>query len=322
MGTLSRILQRISRLSGGRVLFIWSLLLLLPFIGTRRLWLPDEGRYAEVAREMIVSGDWLTPQLDFSPHFTKPPLTYWLTAAAMSVMGKNEFAARFFTALALAGTAVLVSLLAAELGRRRAAFLAGLIFLTSLVPFIAGNVLTTDMQLTFLSTAAVWLFWRRHSRYPEGRFSLVGAYAALGLAFMTKGPVGVLVPLLAFAGLSAYRRDLSVFRRIASLTGLAIFACIAFPWYLAVAAVHPGLMSYFLGNEIAGRVLTTVHHRNNTFLIYPLVLTMGMIPWTLFQLRAIRNTFSWTAVRKRLLAPGDMLLGSWVLLPLIFFCLV
>jgi 4-amino-4-deoxy-L-arabinose transferase-like glycosyltransferase len=322
MGIPARIARRIERMTSAKALFVWGLILVMPFLGVRRLWLPDEGRYAECAREMMTSGDWLTPTLDSIPHLSKPPLTYWLSAAAMSVMGKNEFAARFFTGLALAGTAALVVLLAASMGRRRSAFLAGLVFLTSLLPFLAGNVLTTDMELTFWETLAVFLFWRRLELHPGGRGSLIGAYAALGLAFMTKGPVGVLVPLLAFAGACAYLRDAGMLRKIASLPGIAVFVCIATPWYLAVAAIHPGLMSYFLGNEVAERMFTTAHHRNNTFLIYPLVLTLGMAPWTYYQLRAILVRYRWSAVKRRLLAPGDVFLGAWVLLPLIFFCLV
>ncbi|MFA6473067.1 MAG: hypothetical protein WCU00_13630, partial [Candidatus Latescibacterota bacterium] len=78
------------RIPPGLLLFLWGLVILLPFLGLRPLWLPDEGRYAEVAREMIVSGDWLSPQLNFAPHFTKPPLTYWFTAFSMKIFGQNE----------------------------------------------------------------------------------------------------------------------------------------------------------------------------------------------------------------------------------------
>ncbi|MCE5251374.1 glycosyltransferase family 39 protein [bacterium] len=309
-------------LSSGAVLFIWGIVLLLPFLGLRHLWLPDEGRYAEVAREMVVSGDWLTPRLDFIPHFTKPPLTYWFIAAALKVLGTNEFAARLFNALALIGTVLVTASLTRELGNRTASFRAGFILLTSLFPFVAGNVLTTDIQLTFWQTTAVWLFWKGYNGWPEGKLSVFGAYAALGMAFMTKGPVGVLVPVMAFAGYCLYQRNTTFVKRVFSWTGILLFCCIAFPWYIVVALKNPGLMNYFLGNEIAGRVLTTVHHRNNTFLIYPLVLTAGMLPWTWYQMKALVHTFTFSKIRRKSLSPAEVFCASWIIIPLLFFSLV
>ncbi|MFA6472376.1 MAG: phospholipid carrier-dependent glycosyltransferase, partial [Candidatus Latescibacterota bacterium] len=212
--------------------------------------------------------------------------------------------------------------LARELGRQRSAFLAGVVFLTSLLPFIAGNIITTDIQLTFWETLALLLFWRRFNRSPGGRGALLGGYAALGLAFMTKGPVGILIPFLAVAGYSLYLRDGTFFRRMYSLSGIALFCLIAFPWYITVSAIHPGLMNYFLGNEVAGRMLTTVHHRNNTFLIYPLTLILGILPWTGYLFQSLRRSFPWKAVRNRNIPPVEVFLASWILLPLFFFCLV
>jgi len=303
-------------------LSVLGLVLMLPTLGLRPLCLPDEGRYAEVAREMIVTGDWITPHLNFSPHFTKPPLTYWLTAISLMVFGKNAFAARLTSALSLIGTAIITYLLAMELGRRRSAFIAGLILLTSIMPFAAGNLITTDMLLTFWETLAIFMLWRWYNTRPKAKAYLYGAYAALGLAFLTKGPVGVLVPLMAFSGYCVYVKDWSILKQGFTRWSILIFSIIAFPWFITIILIHKGLLAYLLGNEVVGRAFTSIHHRNNTFLIYPVVLTLGFLPWVVFLPSALKRAFTVHKIRERKVNPEDAFLLSWILLPLVFFSIV
>ncbi len=304
-------------------ILILGLVLMLPTLGIRPLWLPDEGRYAEVAREMIVTGDWITPHLNFSPHFTKPPLTYWLTAISLMAFGKNAFAARLISALSLIGTAIVTYLLAIELGRKRSALVAGIILLTSLMPFFAGNLITTDMLLTFWETLGIYLMWRWYNQGVDaGKIYLYGSYAALGLAFLTKGPVGVLVPLMAFAGYCIYVKDWSILKRSLTRWSILVFSLIAFPWFIAIVTIHKGLLGYLLGNEVVGRAFTNIHHRNNTFLIYPVVLTLGFLPWAVFLPSALKRAFPLARLKDRTIRPDNAFLMSWILLPLVFFCIV
>ena len=124
------------------------------------MWGPDEGRYSNIALEMVHSGDWLTPKRHPEhTHFAKPPLTYWAIAASVSVFGEHEAALRLPNALSLVATVCLLILL----GRRlvpTAPWLPGLIFATSLVPFAAGNLINTDYLLTAFETLAVYGFVR------------------------------------------------------------------------------------------------------------------------------------------------------------------
>ncbi|WP_246169804.1 ArnT family glycosyltransferase [Thermosulfuriphilus ammonigenes] len=139
------------------LLLAFLLVLALVFQGSRGLYDRDETRYAEVAREMLVSGEYLIPQRDFRPHLTKPPLTYWALAASMKILGQNEWAVRLPNALAFALTAFVVGLIGEALWGRRGLW-AGVIYATSLFPFAAANIVTTDTLLVLWETAAAWAF--------------------------------------------------------------------------------------------------------------------------------------------------------------------
>ena len=144
----------------------WSLvgglviLLAFGFLGSRGLWEPDEGRYVEVAREMVVAGDYVTPTLNRVPHFTKPPLTYWMIAAGLRLVGTTEWGARVGHGVAFAATALLVALLGERLAASPRGRWAGVVYATMLLPFLAGSVITPDTLLTLCQTFALFCFWR------------------------------------------------------------------------------------------------------------------------------------------------------------------
>ncbi len=303
-------------------LLVWSALLALPFLGLRPLWLPDDGRYAEVAREMVTTGDWITPQLNSIPHYTKPPISYWVSAVGILLFGRNEFAVRLAVALPFIGCVLLTYLLVAEFRDKKTGFVAGLIFMTSPIPFIAANIITPDMMLTFFEMGAIYFIWRWHRREQRSVLSIVAAYAFLGLTFMTKGPVGLLIPFLAFLGYAAYTGEWRILRAFTSTRGWLVFLLIGFPWYIVLVVRHPELVDYFLGRELADRMFTTVHHRNNSFLIYPAVLLGGLLPWTISFVKGWRNAYPLKKLRERKIEPYHAFMLSWILLPLIFFSLV
>ncbi|MDB6168210.1 MAG: glycosyl transferase family 39, partial [Verrucomicrobia bacterium] len=132
-----------------------AVVVLFTLLGSRGLNEPDEGRYAEIGREMAVSGDWLVPHLNGFEHFQKPPLLYWLTALSMRLLGPNEWAARLPPAFAALGTVLLTAWIGTTLFGRREGYLAGLILLSSGGFFILARLLTPDMLMTFWITAAL-----------------------------------------------------------------------------------------------------------------------------------------------------------------------
>lgn len=304
-----------------------TLLLALSFQGSRGLWGPDEGRYSNIALQMVDSGDWLTPRRHPDhEHWAKPPLTYWAIAASVEVFGRNEAALRLPNALSLVATAFLLIMLGLRLVPS-APWLPALIYTTSLVPFGAANWINTDYLLTAFETLAMLGYvhlWQAADGRSAGRGRAL-LWAGLALAFMTKGPPGLLplLPLLAF--------HLSLPRprpRLLGWRSLLLFVAIALPWFVAVVLKHPGLLGYFLGYEVYDRVFTDVHDRNSGWAgplkVYGPVLLIGLLPWSVVLFRRLpvfwrqrANLRGWWQSR----AAADRLLMLWFLLPFIVFCL-
>ncbi len=180
-------------------LWLVALLCLMAFAfqGTRGIWEPDEGRYSSAGINMHESGDWLIPTIDGEhPHLTKPPMTYWALAASFAALGHNEWAARLPSALAYIGTGLFVFGLGRRLCPRRP-WLPALVWGLSFAPAIASNIVSTDPLLVLFETAAMYAFVEAWSREgADARRWFVLMWLAWGLAFMTKGPPGLL-PLFA-----------------------------------------------------------------------------------------------------------------------------
>ena len=292
--------------------------------GTRPLFDPDEGRYTAVALQMLDSGDWLTPRLHHEvPHFSKPPLTYWALASSMALFGRNEWAVRLPNSLAYFATVLLVFALARRLNPDRAE-LAALVQATLLASFAAANVVTTDTLLALFETLGVAGFvLLRWGGLPEERARWV-LWGGFGLAFLTKGPPGLL-PLLAILVFTSWidgRRGLA---RLVSLRAIALFLALAFGWYGWQVWQRPDLLGYLLGAEVVGRVASDEFDRNATlegmFETYLPVLILGPLPWWPLALRwrsrAERTAAGrWAALRAE---PERLFLWLWLLLPLAVF---
>jgi len=308
----------------------WPVLLMVlafAFIGTRAISDPDEGRYTNVALNMLDSGDWMHPQRQHEVgHWTKPPLTYWAIAASVGALGTSAWAARLPAALSYLASIWLVTVAARWLlpGAGR---LPGLVYATALLPLAASQIITTDYLLSAFTTAAMAAFVQARFGVPAAaRRWLVVAWACLGLAFLTKGPPGLL-PLLvmtAFDRLCGRPRQTALFR----WTGLLAFAAIGLPWYLASVSHHQGLLGYLLGSEVLERVATDRFNRNGQWYgwltVYGPVLLAGSLPWTLDWLgwwRALPASLRrWRDRSAREREAPRVLLALWLLLPLLVFC--
>jgi 4-amino-4-deoxy-L-arabinose transferase len=312
------------------LLFIALVLYAFSFQGTRGIWEPDEGRYTAVALEMGRLGDYVCPHLNHEvEHLTKPPLTYWLLAGSIAVFGTSEWAARLPNALAFLATVLLV----VRLGRRLAPASPGLapwIYSTSLLPFVAANVVTTDTLLTLWETLAVWgfveLWWGVEER--RGPYRLV-TWLGFGLAFLTKGPPGLLplLAIVAFAVLAEGRRGMG---KLLSPAALAVFAFVGLGWYVLLWLREPGVLDDLVRHEVFARIFTAEHDRNAAWygpiVIYGPALLLGTLPWTGSVLAACRD--AWRSVRRAVRERDplgsflpDIFLLLWLLLPLTVFAL-
>jgi hypothetical protein len=311
-------------LPGMRVAAV-ALVLAFAFLGSRGIWDPDEGRYTNVALTMLDTGDWLTPHRNYEVgHWTKPPLTYWAIASSVAAFGKNAWAARLPAALSYLLCVWLTWRIARRL-KPGAEAMAALAFATMLLPFGAANMITTDFVLAAGETLSVWGFVeaRWGARYPKVWGAVM--WFGLALAFMTKGPPGLLplLPILLFDWVMPGQR------RAIQITGLLVFVLFALPWYIAVMLNHPGLFEYFIGDEVVNRVTTNEFGRNGQWygwlaaygpalLVGTLPWTASLWPWTRALPVALRR---WREVSARQNEARELLLTAWILIPLLVLCL-
>ncbi len=254
----------------------------------RRLIKPDEGRYAEIAREMAVTGDFVTPRLNGIKYFEKPPLQYWVTATAFKVFGEDEWTARIWPGI----TGFLSVLLAYATGRRlfgeRAAQLAALVLGGSLFTVLIGHLNTLDMGLSFfLQLAVSGMLIANHrdtlDRYRRSWMMLV--WVALAGAVLSKGLVA---PVLCGATLVVYSlaaRDFSPWRRLEPARGVPLFLAIAAPWFVLVSLANPEFPHFFFIHEHFERFLSDGHRRTQPAWYFLAMTLVGTLPWALMTLQ-------------------------------------
>lgn len=305
-----------------------ALVLAFGFLGSRGIWDPDEGRYTNVAMNMLASGDWLTPMRNHETgHWTKPPLTYWAIASSVGALGATPWAARLPVALSYLACVLLAWLIARRLVPGREAE-AAIVYATMGFTALASNLLTTDYLLAATETAAVWAFVEVRFGKPERPLRwVVLMWFFFGLAFLTKGPPALL-PLLALLVFDRLVPGQAV--RLFRLPALAVFAAVALPWYAAVALRNPGLLEYLLAHEVVNRVATDRFDRNGEWYgwlyVYAPVLLLGTLPWTRALFGAVRAGGAripiWFRDRDaRTRDSGWLLLLVWIVLPLLVFCI-
>jgi 4-amino-4-deoxy-L-arabinose transferase-like glycosyltransferase len=248
-------------------------------LGAYGLWEPDEARYAEIAREMLVLHDLVVPHLNYVPYIEKPPLLYWLTALAMRAFGVNEFAARFVNASAACAGVAAVYLVARREIDSRHAFWSAIILSTSAVYALMAQVLTTDMLLTATITVALFAFFLH---WREGSGWCWVMYVALALAVLTKGPIGLAIPLVAgIVFLTAERDWRGALRRFHVVPGLCLTAATVAPWFVAIAIRQPDFLDFYLVGEHLRRFFQSSYSHGQPIYYYVPVIIAGTLPWSL-----------------------------------------
>jgi 4-amino-4-deoxy-L-arabinose transferase-like glycosyltransferase len=260
-------------------------LLYLPGLGRPALWEPDEGRYAEIAREMVVSGDYVTPRDDFELYFEKPPLVYWTNAASIRIFGVNEFAVRLPAALFSVGQVVLTAALAEAMLGALAGVFAALTLALSPLFFGFARFATLDPALAFFLTAALAAFYvaardDSFAQPPARRLMLISA-AMLALGTLAKGPIALLLGgAIPLAWLATERRLREIAQMPLVVCGL-IYAAIVLPWFILMEARNPGFLRYFFIHEHLERYTTSSEHGWGPWFFVPIVIG-GAWPWIFF----------------------------------------
>lgn len=251
------------------------------FIGVRPLGDPDEGRYAQAAREMEERGEWLVPTLDGRPHLTKPPGTYWATAAGLAVGGRNEWGARLPVGLAFAIWILTAFAVGRRWGGSRAAgSWSAIVLATSLLPFVGGSLLTADPFLAAMVGAAVAAAACGIEDPVRRPAALLAAGAALGAAFFVKGPPGWL-PLVGVAAAWPWRRDPRPGDRRWAWWALLLAVGLGGWWFVVMGTTDPSRWRSFLGGEVVDRLFSPGMRRNEPLWLPAGIFLLGTLPWGL-----------------------------------------
>ena len=293
-----------------------SLAVFLPGLGAYPLLDPDEGRNAQVALEVVRDGHWLPPTLNGQVRYQKPPLYYWMVASSFLALGPGETSARLPSALAALLGVLVVLFMGEALWGREKGLLAATIIATTFIYALYSHIVIFDMVLTFFIVASLLFAWKGIEEEKKGAWSLASFFMAM--AFLTKGPVGMAIPLMTFLPVLLYK-SLVDKERISIPWPLAIlvFLLIAAPTFVLAELREPGYCYHFFWEENVLRYLTPRFHRGAPFYYYLPVILLGLLPWTFLLPNAMRKLQElW-----RLYPHRTLLLASWILLPTIFFTL-
>lgn len=288
----------------------------------RKLVRPDEGRYAEIPRYMVASGDWLTPRLNGIKYFEKPPLQDRATAAAYEVFGEDEWTARLWPALTGLLGVLLVFYAGSRLFGRDAGFYAALVLGSSMGYAAIAHINTLDMGVTFFLTLGMagFLLAQHPQATPRSNWTWMHvAWSALALAVLSKGLIGVALPGAALVLYSLLQRDAAIWRRLHLVTGTALFLLICAPWFIAVSIVNPEFPRFFFIHEHFARYATTVHKRVQPWFYFVPILLAGMIPWVITTIDVLARGWK-SAQPSREFQPQRFLL-IWAAFIFVFFSL-
>ena len=277
---------------------------------------PDEGRNAEVAREILLLRDRVTPHYDFIPRLDKPVFFFGLVALSFKIFGLSEWSARLPSVLAALGCLSLTYVLAGAIFGRRAALWSVLILVTSIEFFALSRVVILDMVLTFFITLSLACFWLGHlATGPRRKFLVLLMYAFIGAATLVKGPIGLVLPAAVIFFYLLLSGKWALVGEMELSLGVPLFLIVAASWYVAVELRNPGYLHHFLYEENFARFTTTQFNRSRPWYYFFMVLAAGCFPWTLLLPMTLAD------FRKRPPADGHLFLILWIASPFIVFSL-
>ena len=244
----------------------------------------DEGSNAEAAREMLETGDWISPTLNYEPRYAKPAFTYWLISGSYLLWGINEFAARFPSAVSGLCLIFLQYAFVRKWYGGRVAFLSSIMLLLNMEFLGINRMVLTDPELVVFTTMAGYAFWQgmQESRTTARWYFLV-FYLGMGCAMLVKGPVGIIIPLMgAIPYLTLTRQWKTFWGKGIPVLGVALVVLVAAPWYVAMFQIHGDAYWAAAQANTTGRFMSPMEGHGGTLLFYIPILLVGFFPWSAF----------------------------------------
>lgn len=291
-------------------------------LGWRLLLPTDEGRYAEMAREMLLSADWVTPRYNGYKYFEKPPLQTWVNALTFACFGIGEWQARLYTALTGFAGVLLVGYTGWRVFNAAVGVCAAIVLASAPYWLLMGHFNSLDMGLSFwmeASLCAMLLAQRPSLPARQVRGWMCAAWAAMACAILSKGLAGLILPGGALILYSLFTRDAQVWKRLHLASGIAVCLLIAAPWFVMVQARNPDFLDFFFVTQQFRRYLTPEQHRPGPLYFFVPVLLIGFLPWLSIAARGARRALHAPAQCNGF-APTRLLL-AWVVLIFVFFSL-
>lgn len=282
-------------------------------LGIRPYMTPSEARYIELPRQMLATGDWLTPRINGVPYFEKPPLFYWMQALVMLPFGTGEFAGRFVTAILTSLTCVSTYALARLLYGRAAGLLAAGVLASCIMGYCLSRIAMLDVPVAFFITLCLAFFLgaQHTERRTRKRNRYLAMYAACALAVMSKGLIGAVLPALVIGAWIALLGRWHLLKQVHLLKGLLLFIAITAPWHVLMAQEHPEFLKFYFIHEHITRYLTNAHKRTEPWWFFTIITWLGLLPWSGL-LPSLCKRLVWRN-------PDTLFLLLWIILPLAFF---
>jgi 4-amino-4-deoxy-L-arabinose transferase-like glycosyltransferase len=291
-------------------------------LGGRALWSPGEGRYAEIAREMIASGDYVTLRLAGMKFLEKPPLFIWFETLPLRYFGVSEWSLRLWPAILAVVGCLAVYVVGRNFFERKAGFMSAMVLATSGLWFGFGHIISLDMAVSVLLSCALFsfLFGVRAQPGPKRRTLIWGSFVFAAFATLTKGLIGMVLPGMIVGLWVALLNEWEILKSIYLPSSVLIFLLIAAPWHILVAQANPGFLDYFFIHGQFQRYLTSRNGPLHGPAAFIPVLVVGLFPWTVFLAQALKRNlrFPW---QERHRHQETLFLVIWAAVVFLFFSL-
>ncbi len=252
-------------------------------LGDRSFRNPDEGRYAEIAREMVVSGNWIEPKIYGVDYLKKPALFYWLTAFFFKVFGFNEWAGRSVPALFGLLGVLTTFWFARKILNEKAAFLSSLVLTSNFWYLEVGRYLVIDAVFAFFTVSGLYCFYIAAHSQKRKLFYYFLFYVCVALSFLAKGVLGVILPGISIALYLWLTKKMSaVLREMRLELGVLIFSLIALPWFVIISLKEPEFLKLFFLHENFSRFASVAFEHQEAWYFYLILTPVILIPWSLF----------------------------------------